>query len=111
MGKKLKAMAVGLALVTGSLFGATAVATPAHAATDLGGVSVWNACVYQHGTPSYVVLVSSNVLGWRCQYHGGAVSTYEGVNLTQECKRVHGGSAYAAYLDYNNPYSWRCWRP
>ena len=46
MRKKLKAMAVGLALVAGSLFGATALAAPAHAATNLGGVSVWNACVY-----------------------------------------------------------------
>ena len=110
MRKKLKAMAVGLALVAGSLFGATALAAPAHAATNLGGVSVWNACVYQNGTPSYVVLVQNNVMGWRCQYHGGWNAVYMGVNLTQECRRVHGSSAYAAYLDYNNPYSWRCWR-
>jgi hypothetical protein len=106
---KLKAMAAGFLLVVGSLVGVVATAAPAQAA-DLGGVSVWNACVHQNGTPSDVVLVANNVHGWRCFYNGGWNGVYMSVNLSQECKRVHGSSAYANYTNYNNPYSWRCYR-
>lgn len=86
------------------------VAEPAHAAKRLGGVSVWNACVYQHGTPSYLVLRGYNVHGWRCQYNGGWNAVEYGVNLNKECARAYGKNAYANYTNYRDPYSWSCYR-
>jgi len=106
---KLKAMLAGFVLVAGSLVGVAVTASPAQAATYLGGVSVWNACVYQNGTPSDVVLVANNVHGWRCFYNGGWNGIYMSVNLNQECARAY-GRAYASYTNYNNPYSWGCYR-
>jgi hypothetical protein len=87
-----------------------ASAQTASAATYRGGVSIWNACVYQNGTPSYVVLVQQNVMGWRCQYNGGWNAVYLGVSVDRECKRVYGPTAFARYTNFNNPYSWGCYR-
>jgi hypothetical protein len=104
--KKLLARLAVLLAIGGSLVFA---AQPASASTYLGGVSIWNACVYQHGTPSDVALVSNDVYGWRCHYNGGWNGIYMGVSVGQECKRTHGSSAYAEYADFNNPYSWGCY--
>ena len=110
MKKKLKVLGTSFLLVIGSLIGATAFATPAHAATDLGGVSVYNACVYQNGTPSSVVNVTGDVMGWRCRYFGGWNYVDLGVDLSKECRRVHGSTAYAGYTNFSNPNSWHCYR-
>lgn len=97
----------------GSIIAATmlmfGVAAPASAATNLGGLSVAQACAHQRGT-SETVLVENNATGWRCHYFGGWNYINQSVNLSAECARVHGAGAYAAYLDYNNPYSWRCFK-
>lgn len=89
-------------------FGVMLAASPsASAATRLGGVSIWSACVNQHGTPSGVVNVTRNVMGWRCAYRGVAGP---GVDLTRECRRTYGSSAYSGYTNWNDPYSWSCYR-
>lgn len=76
----------------------------------LGGVSIDRACYYQNGPGYSVVLVSNNVTGWRCRYHGGWNFVDMSVNLNQECRREYGNGAYATYLNFYNPYSWRCAR-
>jgi hypothetical protein len=96
--------AIALALGVGGV--ATA---PAHASAMLGGVNVTRACTIQHLTGAD--LVAWNVYGWRCIYHGAYITVnWGGVNLNQECASEYGSGAYAGYLDYNNPYSWRCYR-
>ena len=83
---------------------------PAQAATDLGGVSVEAACDNQRGAATTARLVVNNVYGWRCALYLGGTTGYYSVDIARECRRVHGSSAYAAYSNYNNPYSWRCKR-
>ena len=104
MRKKLSLLVAGALAAMGLTFG---ISAPAQAAT-LGGVSVWNACVYQHGTPSYLVISPYNVYGWKCQYNGGWNAVYYGVDLSQECRREYGSYASASYTNYNDPYSWYC---
>ena len=82
----------------------------AQAATDLGGVSVEAACDNQRGVATTARLVVNNVYGWRCALYLGGTTGYYSVDIARECRRVHGSSAYAAYSNYNNPYSWRCKR-
>lgn len=84
---------------------------PVQAATNLGGVSVEAACDNQRGTASTARVVVNNVHGWRCALFLGGTTGYYSVDISRECRRVHGSSAYAAYLNYNDPYSWRCYRP
>jgi hypothetical protein len=98
----LVAVAIGLSVL--------GFQVPAQAATNLGGVSVEAACDNQRGAATTARLMRHDVHGWFCAlYIGGGVHYYD-VNLSQECRRVHGSSAYAAYLNYNDPYSWRCYR-
>jgi hypothetical protein len=82
-----------------------------HAATDLGGISVWNACVYQWGMPTETVIDPYNVMGWKCRYQPtNGSNVYRGVNLSKECVRTYGARAYADYTNFNDPFSWRCYR-
>jgi hypothetical protein len=85
-------------------------AAPAMASTYRGGVSVWNACVYQNGTPSWLQISPNNVTGWGCVYSGGWNQIVLGVNLNKECAREYGSGTYAAYTNFNDPYSWGCYR-
>ena len=99
----------GLTAIALALGASVVAAMPAHASTMLGGVNVDRACAWQHGTGAD--LVAWNVYGWRCIYHGAYITVnWGGVNLNQECASEYGSTAYARYLDYNNPYSWRCYR-
>lgn len=106
--------AVGLGLTAlGLMLGlSVATAVPASAATDLGGLSVEAACDDQWGVSTYAQLVGipSNAYSWRCRLNLGGQSTFFKVDLSRECRRVHGPSAWAAPLDGGNPYSWRCFR-
>jgi len=91
--------------------GATFLFSPsAEAATRLGGISVWNACVYQSGTPNGVGLASYTAVGWRCLYYSLGTTYQVGVDLNQECRRTFGSGAVAKYTNYNDPYSWGCYR-
>jgi hypothetical protein len=95
------------------LTAATATMAPAaHASTRLGGISVQGACNNQW-QESTAVLIANNVFGWRCKYQeglGGGEVYYGSINLNQQCVYQYGNGAYAAYSDYNNPYSWSCYR-
>jgi hypothetical protein len=105
--KRILMAVAALALTAGA---SVASVAPAHAATTLGGVSVWNACVYQNGTPSSLTIQPYNVMGWKCVYNGGWNSIQLGVDLNKECRREYGSAAYASYTNWNDPYSWRCYR-
>lgn len=106
---------IKLALATMAVVGLSVLGfqAPAQAATNLGGVSMDAACDYQRGSTTYPVLMKitgNNVYDWRCRLNLGGSSSYWKIDVTKECRRVHGNSAYSKYLDYNNPYSWRCFR-
>jgi hypothetical protein len=100
----LLAAGAALALGTGLAVGA---ATPASATTW--GVSMYQACVEQHGQPSSVgVYAGWNVYGWRCRYNGGWNYIDQTINVSQYCSYHYG--AVARYSNYNDPYSWYCYR-
>jgi len=103
-------LAGSLASAAIAMAAATATMTPAaHASTRLGGVSVAGACANQW-QDSTVALIANNVFGWKCQYWSTLGPVYEGINLTLQCSVQYGSGAYAAYSNYNNPYSWSCYR-
>lgn len=101
-------MALLVAIVTG--LGVLGLQVPAQAATNLGGVSVEAACDNQRGAATTARLVANNVYGWRCALYLGGTTGYYSVDISRECRRVHGSSAYAGYITYSDPYSWRCYR-
>lgn len=105
---KFRAVVMALCITAASLV--LGVAAPAHATTELGSVSVQQACNVQFpGTTA--VVVENNVYGWRCRiYWSGGPVYYSGIDLSRQCRAQYGSSAYARYLDVNNPYSWRCYR-
>jgi len=105
---RLKSLTMSLLFVFASLL---AVAAPAQAATDLGGVSVWSGCNAQW-PGSETALIANNVYGWKCRFWSTLGPVYFDVDLSKQCKAQYNNTkAYAAYNDYNNPYSWRCRRP
>lgn len=61
--------------------------------------------------PGYwkVALINNTVYGWKCQFNSSLGPVYEGVNLNQQCNYQYGTST-AKYTNYNNPYSWGCYR-
>lgn len=95
-----------------ALGGVAATSESAQASTNLGGVSILGACANQLFTNSDA-LIAWNVTGWRCKYQGATFSTiyyWYNIKLNTECAREYGSGAYAGYTDYNNPYSWHCYR-
>lgn len=85
-------------------------ATPSQAAgQNLGGLSVQTACnAYKPGSTARVAV--NNVTGWRCSKAWTAdmqVGTYL---MSFACLQKYGGKVRADYENYNNPYSWRCYR-
>lgn len=88
----------------------TATAPSGSAATALGGIDISGACADQW--PGTVArLVSNNVYGWRCRVYYSVGWRDFGVDLNRACRTQYGRSnAYAKYGNYNDPYSWRCYR-
>lgn len=85
-------------------------ASPAQAATELGGVDMQRGCSssFWHAEVYYP---NQYVHGWRCThvYSSGYVGV-AGINVNAVCSSQYGAGAYSGYLDYYNPYSWRCYR-
>jgi hypothetical protein len=75
-------------------------------------VTILGACQRQLFTNSRV-LIANNVSGWRCKYQGAVISTiyyWYNMDLNRECAAENGAGAYAGYLNFNDPGSWRSWR-
>jgi hypothetical protein len=87
-----------------------AFATPAHAATRLGGVSMYSACVNQQ-PGSELALIANNAVSWKCRFWSSLGPVYFGIDVNKQCKKEYNNTnAYGAYSDYNNPYSWSCYK-
>jgi hypothetical protein len=97
------AAAVGTLALGGAL--TTLVAAPASAAR---GVDITGWCQAAFGSAWHGVVVANNVDGWRCQY-GQDPGGRRYVDMSAACWRTYGASSGAYYLDYGNPYSWRCY--
>ena len=91
----------GLGLVT---------ASPAQAATRLGGVDMQRACDTQW--PGYGLTAHvndpNNAYSWRCWAPWDHTSY--GIDVNRECVTQYGAGAYAGLGSTTNPYSWFCQR-
>lgn len=112
--RTLAGVLCGLATVAGSLM---ATVPTAHAATDLGGVSVARYCAdnFYSGNP-YVATKAINNSGkwdgWRCATAYGAL--YQ-VDMNQACRQQYPKSWWrqpdaSANHTSSSAYSWRCYR-
>ena len=60
-------------------------------------------CDYQ-APGTTIVLRSNNVYGWKC-----FTGLYDlGISVDAACRYTYGSSSSAYYLNYWDPYSWRC---
>jgi hypothetical protein len=113
--KSLKAT-VGATVASAALtLGGMAVAAPqAHAATTLGGLNLAAFCRYvtSGGNVTSWVWIQNpqNVYQWRCSYLDSKGLQTKGMDLNFACRWSYGPGSYAGYLNFNNPYSWRCYR-
>ncbi|TRW88801.1 hypothetical protein FK535_00495 [Mycolicibacterium sp. 018/SC-01/001] len=80
----------------------------AEARAVVGDIVVDAACVYQYRTATWATLYEQNANGWQCISNEWKATDHRSVDMSRECRRNYGASAYADYLDFNNPYSWRC---
>ena len=107
---KVKFFIVALTATAATVLG---FAAPAQAAAKrvVGSVSVQQACRNQF-TRTDAVTVNNTVYGWRCRFYGtnGNPIYISGIDLNKQCRVQYGSTATAGFLDYNNPYSWRCYR-
>lgn len=54
-------------------------------------------------------MVISNL--WEVKMRGRKIiASILALNLNTECRREYGSLAHAAYDDFNNPYSWYCYK-
>jgi hypothetical protein len=89
---------------------ATAIASPASAVTRVGGVSMQGACDNQYpGQGRLAKIRTWNVYGWKCVT--GVVPVADGdIDVWRQCRAQYGAAAYGGYGNYNDPYSWSCYR-
>ena len=111
---RIKKMAVG-----GGTIGVLAIAavlagpaSPAAAATRLGGVDMQRACTVQwanYGPTTAIVLDQHNAYSWKCRsnYTGYILG---GVDVNEECVLQYGSGAYSGLGSSTDPYSWYCQR-
>ncbi|HXA61949.1 MAG TPA: hypothetical protein VNW94_22605 [Streptosporangiaceae bacterium] len=100
IGRTRRALAV-LALTMAAAGGTVAVTGPAFAG---GGVDLQSYGCDLQAPGTWVVLRSYNAYGWRC--FNGIYDQFISVN--DACRAEYGNGSSSYYLDYWNPYSWRC---
>ncbi|KAA2252268.1 hypothetical protein F0L68_36670 [Solihabitans fulvus] len=104
--RRAAAVAVGAIGLAG---GAVAMATPASAATIIGGIDVGQQCSVQTWRPLEARLLDpNNAYSWRC--YSKWTQNYYGVDMDGACRNQYGAGAFSVVLDPNNAYSWRCAR-
>jgi hypothetical protein len=92
---------VALAMAATATTATAGLATPAFAG---GGMDLQRYGCDIQAPGTWVVLRSNNVYGWRC-YTG----LYDlGIDVNQVCRAEYGSGSSAYYLDFYNPYTWRC---
>ncbi len=104
--KSVLALATSLVLAAGSM----ALAAPAHAASDIGGLNITGYCKANFGTQwSAITVNASDPYGWRCVKPGSSIAISGKAAMNDVCYSNYGAGAYAV-LTYSSSYGWRCYR-
>jgi hypothetical protein len=81
--------------------------------TGLGGLNLDAQCRRRHGSSAFAVLLQPVIspgaaYAWRCFANG----VYNDIDMQLFCRwQYNNASAFAAYGDFNNAYSWSCYLP
>ncbi len=84
--------------------------------STVGGLNLSGYCnaTYAFGPflPSWAVLQQNNVYGWKCKQETSVpfFYNYYSIDTNAVCRWQYGGSISSAFTNYNNPYSWYCYR-
>lgn len=104
--RRLLVAAAIAAAVAGGVLGA---ATPASAASRLGGIDMGRVCSTQNGSSWWVpYLVAQNAYGWRCW--NDQIRQSRTIDLNWGCRILYGAGAWASTSNSNSPYAWSCYR-
>jgi hypothetical protein len=91
-----------LAIAVMATCAAVGIASPASAAVRGLDLQV-SGCNFQ-APGTTLVLRAYNVYGWKC-----FTGLYDlGISVNAACRYTYGSSSSAYYLNYWDPYSWRC---
>ena len=81
--------------------------------TGLGGIDLDAQCRRRHGSSAFAVLLQPVIspgaaYAWRCLANG----VYNDIDMQLFCRwQYSNASAFGAYGDFNNAYSWSCYLP
>lgn len=104
---KLSRVVASIALATVVMTGGT---TPAHAASDVGGLDISRYCRAVLSPSWYASIPNpSDPYGWVCRTASGASFKVGLTGLHDTCRIQYGRSAVAV-LTYYSAYGWRCYR-
>ncbi|NOK61744.1 MAG: hypothetical protein GFH27_549281n135 [Chloroflexi bacterium AL-W] len=81
-----------------------------YAATDVGGMDLYTYCQVHHkwGAPQTAVLVAPfNAYAWRCRDWTGGLNS---IHVNHVCAWQYGHGAWASTSNWEDPYSWRCYK-
>lgn len=102
----LASTAVAALIVAGSVL----AATPAQAASDVGGLDISRYCRAALASNWYATTTNaSDPYSWRCRTASGASLIVGNSGLQETCRLQYGRSAVAV-LTYRSAYGWRCYR-
>ena len=103
-----KLLLAGVMVVAGGTFW-TSSDVHAVSGTKISGISISSACRNQYGWDDVELRPPYDVMSWKCRF-AGSVVVYKGVNLDRfYCKKNWPGS-HADYTNFNDPYSWGCYK-
>jgi hypothetical protein len=98
----MRRLLIALALTTTVVTGVTAAAGPASAAVR--GLDLQRDGCDLQAPGTVIKLRAFNVNGLRC--YNGIYDLW--ININTACRQRYGNTSSAYYLNYNDPYSWRC---
>lgn len=100
--RKLRRGIASLAIAVIAAGVGVGIATPASAAVRGLNLQVSGCDSQAPGTT--IVLRANNVYGWKC-----STGLYDlGISVNAACRYTYGANSSAYYLNYWDPYSWRC---
>jgi hypothetical protein len=103
--KRLSLFAITVAMAALPMGAVIAVASPASAAPSVRGLDLQQSACDTQWPGSVIVLTAHNVYGWRCR---GIFGFYYSINMNAACRWTYGPHSSAYYLNFSDPYSWRC---